>query len=65
MSKKTMIIYLYDGESIDLMSFLDNCKIKQSEFDISKLKMIYEQDWSGVYYEGDEPMVSLLLEYQD
>ena len=56
--------FLYPSEQIDLMSFLDRFKIKQSEFDISKLKITYDEDWSGVYYEGDRPTTMLTLEYE-
>jgi hypothetical protein len=47
------------------MSILDEFKIPLSEFDIRKLKVTFDEDWSCCYYFGERPDLSLIVEYED
>jgi len=61
---KVKTVILSDGDEIDLMSFLDEFGIPIGEFDLRRLKIEYDEDWSGCYYAGERPTVSLVMEYE-
>jgi len=60
---KLKSVILEDVDEIDLMSFLDEFGISAESFDVHRLKISVDEDWSGCYYEGERPTVSLVMEY--
>ncbi len=62
---KIKVIELCNGDSVDFASLLDEFNIPRAQFDIRKLLVTYDEDWSGCYYAGETPVISLTVQYNE
>lgn len=65
MARKEYTLSTHGTDEVPLNSFLDEFKIDAASFDVMKLKISVDLDWSGVYYEGETPEICVVIEYED
>lgn len=58
-SPKTTLKYRSPNSLQELLDFLDTHDVKKSNYN----KVLFELDWSGVYYEGESPEIKVVYEH--